>query len=102
MMNMFNDPKIKDWLDHQAANLAELHRSAVFAAVVTPNWFKSPECMLQIGAALCLNKPIVLVVFDEVDIPPKLAKVADKIIRGSQDDPESVSVELAAYCRSLP
>jgi len=100
-MNLLDDPDIKEWLKHQTGRLEELGQSALFAGIVTPNYLKSPECMLQIGAALCLNKPIVLIVFDRTDVPPKLAQVADKIIMASREDPSSASAELDAYCRNL-
>jgi len=99
--SLTDDPKIKEWLDHQTQNLEELGKSALFASIVTPNYLKSPECMLQLGAALCLGKPIVLVVFDRTDIPPKLAQIADKIIMASSENPSSAGVELEAYIKDF-
>ncbi len=96
-----DDPKIKEWLDHQVHNLEQLDKSVVFASIMTPNFLKAPECMLQIGAAICLGKPIILIVFDETDVPKKLAQIADKIIVASRNNPDSAKDELTEFLRNF-
>lgn len=36
---------------------------------------------VELGASICMNKPILLVVMGDAELPPKLAQVADEIVR---------------------
>ncbi len=100
---MFDDPEVQAWLNRRKDELQALHVSAIVAALVTPNYLKDPQCMLQIGAAICMNKPIALMVFDDAELPPKLRGVADRVIRVRRDDPadmERAKDELAEFCEA--
>lgn len=47
---------------------------------LTPEKNSDIKFMLEVGAAICLDKPLVLLVTPGRTIPPRLARVADKII----------------------
>ena len=43
----------KEWFDHQARVVREqISQCNVFTSIVTEHYLKSPECMLQLGAAI--------------------------------------------------
>lgn len=94
---MSDDPEISKWLEDQKRELDELDKSAVFASLVSVPYLKSPKCMLQVGAAILTDKPIVLIVLDDTCVPKKLEKCADKIIRVKRSEMQRASDELAAW-----
>ena len=91
----------KEWFDDQMKVVNEgIKDSAVYAGIVTGNFLKSPECMLQLGAAILMEKPIVLMVMDGAEIPAKLRAIADKIIVSESDNPKSALDELTAFIKT--
>jgi hypothetical protein len=55
--------------------------SATFLQLYTPNFDpqKDPAYALQLGAAILLDKPLVIIAPEGVTVPPKLRAVADAI-----------------------
>ena len=70
----------------------KISQSTVFACI-TP---KEPDAQqaAQIGLAILMDKPIVLINFDGRTVPEKLRLVADKIFEADSSDPDSLK-ELA-------
>src|SRR5262247_2222615 len=66
-------------------SLARLHDkikgSNIFLALVTENWKRDPEPLLQLGFAMMLEKPIYLTVPQDAKIPRALERIADGIER---------------------
>ena len=79
-MSFLNSPEMQRWLEGQSENMRRMAESAMVASLVTPGYLTDPVCMLQLGAAIMMEKPLVLMVFDGTHIPDRLQKVADKII----------------------
>jgi hypothetical protein len=58
---------------------AKLEQSSAFLALMTEKWKEDPNCLLQLGFAMMLDKPILLAVPEGVKVPRALARVADRI-----------------------
>ena len=56
---------------------------------------------LQIGAAVLLNKPLLVLVTPGIELPPKLRVVADEIIEASLDDVDTSAPELGARVKAF-
>jgi hypothetical protein len=97
-----DDEKLEAWLHQQKKDLEELGKSTIMASLVSGAFLKDPRCMLQLGAALMMGKPIVLIVLDDTPLPAKLRGVADRIIRVKRDDMGRASEELAEFVKALP
>jgi hypothetical protein len=54
----------------------KLEESTVYTGIFTENFKKDPTCALQLGLAILMNKPILLLVQEGVSVPAALAKVA--------------------------
>jgi hypothetical protein len=77
------DRILADWLRAHAGNIKNQKDAAMSMMMLTPESFDSPDLMLQIGAAICLNKPICLILLRGCVLPPKLERVADKVLVSS-------------------
>lgn len=96
-----NDENMKAWLESQKKVLDGIGASICMASIVGDNYLKSLECMLQIGAAILLDKPIILIVLDNTVIPEKLRGVADRVIRVGRNEMDRAAEELAEFTKSL-
>lgn len=81
-------------MDIYNKNLKGVVESNNFLGLYSQSALKDPGCMMSLGAAIMLDKPIHIIVFPNVVIPEKLKKVADSIyyaVEGElEDDLESV------------
>lgn len=57
----------------------KLSSSQVYLALITNNFLKDSKCATEIGLAVLLDKPIILVVKEGTKLPENLKKVAKKI-----------------------
>jgi hypothetical protein len=71
--------KDKEFNESYANLKGGIEGSHVFASLVTQSYLDSPECALQVGLAVMLDKPICLIVDKGRKIPANLIKIA-KII----------------------
>lgn len=77
----FADPEWHRHAEHfRTEVLPQIKASATVLTIVPRSKDGDIQLMLQIGAAVLLDKPIVLVVFEKREVPPRLARIADKII----------------------
>ena len=85
--------ELKEWQDFvsfQREHMIKLmEQSAMVMSIVPANADDiDVGYALQTGAAILLDKPIVVIAAEGREIPPKLAKVADKILRIDIDTEE--------------
>lgn len=103
MDNMSDDAKA--WLKRTAdASKAKIEESHVFAGVVTGNFLKDPVCILQVGCAVLMDKPIVLIVDKGVKLPQKIVKIADLIEyvdTKNQDDMARATESVKRFCMKM-
>ena len=86
------DEKTKEWLDKVGKDSYEkIEMSSSFAGVVTSSFLKSPLCALQIGYAVILGKPIILIVDKNLQLPQSLVKIAGLIERVDTNNPDDMN-----------
>jgi hypothetical protein len=85
----WDDPEFTDWADDVLINMAPKLRKSAFSISL---WSGKHDVKLwvELGASIYMDKPIILLVFEDQEIPPKLKLVADEIVAiKSFDDPGS-------------
>lgn len=73
--------------------------SAVFVAIF-PSGETDEKFSIEIGLAVMLDKPLILIVKPGTHFPEKLARVCDRIVEGS-DDSEEMANRLAGVMREM-
>ena len=71
-----------------------IEQSALFVAIVTPNWLTDPVCQAQAAYATALGKPIRLLLWPGVHLPDEaFLGVTDlQIARHGNDDTDSETI----------
>lgn len=101
MDDIWDDPELKKWLESAGRDmLPKMKNSAISIAIFGDT--VDPKLCLEIGAAILYDKPIVLLVIENENVPPALERVAAAIVRGSINDPEVQAKFEAAILRVLP
>lgn len=59
---------------------AKIGASQVFLSIFTDNFKESAVCLMQLGLAMVMGKPIILAAPEGTEISPNLRKIALKII----------------------
>lgn len=81
------DKETKNYLKRVVKGSAEkISESAVYLGLFSDNWEKDPVPIMQLGLAMVMDKPIVMVALDDVPIPENIRKVAVAIERVRRDD----------------
>lgn len=97
--------EFQQWVRHQReSNIKALSESAMVFSVFNEDAAKRDiEYMLQTGAAVILDKPILLLVAPGMQdaIPAKLRLIADEIVEVSLDDVDTASDALAAAVKKF-
>lgn len=93
-----NEEETRAWaqkvVDKSLPGIAD---SANFCSIVTDKFLQDPYCATQMGMALFMDKPIVLMVKVGTKIPSRLEKLADGIVYFQDDaDLKNASVRLTA------
>lgn len=74
--------EIDQWLKRHAADSGQkIADSSAFVGLVTKNFLDNPACALQIGFAVLMDKPIVLIVDEKETVSKHLTKIATRIER---------------------
>lgn len=79
---MSKQDQMNEWLEQMAADSGKkIKDSAVMMTLITKNCLESPEMIFQIGCAVMMDKPIMLMVDKDTPIPNHLQKIATAIER---------------------
>jgi hypothetical protein len=86
----------KDLVTWARRALYGLDNSACFVGVMDDRPMNTArvEFTLQLGHAVLMNKPIIIPVPFGVEIPSKLAAVADRVVRYDPEDLETLKANL--------
>lgn len=80
-----------EWLKQNAKDSgAKIEASGSFMSLVTKNYLESPLCALQLGIAVMLDKPIVLIVDKNTEVSKHLVKIASLIEKIDLNNPEEL------------
>lgn len=92
-----DDPNAKRWVKHVVEDmLPKMEDSAVVCSIVPTDREGDVKFWVELGASIMLNKPLVIVAFDDRPIPERLRRVADEIVVCPQGVDPSASEELMA------
>lgn len=92
--SFWNDPDIQGWLRAVESDLLPKMESSAFALAISDGRV-SADMAVQIGAAVLLDKPLVLLALPGASIPAPLQRVAAAIVRGSMTDPATAAATKA-------
>lgn len=82
-----NDGETPPWSEGELAELhAKMVQSDTFLALFNEGWRKDPTCLVQLGFAMMLEKPILLLVPHGTRVPSALRRVADSVQYYDPDD----------------
>lgn len=102
---MSKDKEFQDWLSRAAKGSGEkLAESAMYAGIVTTDFMKDPLCALQLGLAILMDKPIILIADKAVKIPEslvKIAKVIERVDMNDKQDSSRAAQAIADFSRTL-
>jgi len=104
---MSNDPfESDDWRryaeDFRKLVLPKISGSAHFLVIAPERGATDIQFMLQIGAAVVLDKPFVVFTAPGQALPPRLARIADKIIEAdttTEEGKQAAARALEEYLR---
>lgn len=86
-----SDDDIKEWARKVfERSFPQMRASAVFLSVYSKGMREDPTPCLQLGIALLLDKPIIVLAAEGEAVPENLRKVAKKICTYNLDSPESL------------
>ncbi|MBT1509364.1 hypothetical protein KIP88_02520 [Bradyrhizobium sp. SRL28] len=86
--NPYDSADFKRWADTMRKRLIPKMRDSASVLMIAPDMSTDfdIEFALQIGASILLEKPLILLVHQGRNIPPKLRAIADRIIETNLDD----------------
>lgn len=84
----FESDDFRRWADQMRARLIPNMENSASVLMIAPDMSAKfdIEFALQIGAAILLEKPLILLVHSSRTIPPKLRAIADRIIEADLDN----------------
>lgn len=75
-------PSAKRWVQNVVDDMVPKLAGSAFAISMVPDDRTGDvKYWVELGAAICMDKPIIAVVFNDEPIPEKLKLVADEIVR---------------------
>jgi hypothetical protein len=87
----FDSLEFQDYARHVRDELIpRLDQSALSISLV-PEGVGDVKFAVELGLSIMMDKPIIAVVTPGVQVPQKLALVADEIIEGGLDDPTTLA-----------
>lgn len=85
-MSKAKDKEAKEWMDRVAKDLKPRIEGSNIVALVTSTCLGEPHFAMQIGYAILLDKPIILLVDKTTKIPESLVRAAKRIERVDMSD----------------
>lgn len=85
------DDLLKKWaLEVTKKSGPRIEEATVFTALATKNFMKNPQCALELGLAVLMDKPIILIADHNEKLPENLIKIARAIQRVDLENPEDM------------
>lgn len=79
-----------EWQNALKRSLEGMQGSRIFMSLFTDNFKKDPKCLMQLGLAVMLDKPIYLVAPKGTVIPGNLIRMAEHIEFADFSDPKNI------------
>lgn len=91
----WREPHMKRWAHHVMTDMYPKLAGSNMVMTLHADGKPSVQGMVETGAAVILDKPIILVVFDRFAVPNKLRRVADEIV----ELPEGINLDASIQLR---
>ena len=103
MSDPWQDPSAKAWMRHVITDMVpKVEKSeAVISIAPSDGGEGDVKFWVELGASIMMDKPIVVVVFHDQEVPAKLAAVADEIVRCERGVNPAASEALAAAIKRV-
>jgi hypothetical protein len=92
-----NEDDLKPWREAAKRNLKGIGESGTFVSLLSAGALEDPLCMMQLGLAIMLDKPILVVGLDDVKIPGNLRKVAQRVTEIKDRDPARIGAAVKRF-----
>jgi len=80
-----DDPQVREWLDHaQLEVLPMIERSSMLVQVGTGS-DPDAKAAVELGFALLLDKPLIILRMPDMVVPSRLARAADAVVDWTED-----------------
>jgi len=101
--NPYDSDGFRRWADDMRKRLIPQMRGSEHVLMIAPNMDAKfdIEFAVQIGAAILLEKPLILVVHAGRVVPPKLLAIADKIIEADLNDEAGIQEQIRKAMNDL-
>ncbi|MFL5865256.1 MAG: hypothetical protein ACJ780_31565 [Solirubrobacteraceae bacterium] len=98
-----NDPEWNAYVTHVRSSLIPMLENTALTISLAPDDPKGTDIKfaIELGLSIMLDKPIIVVLNTEAELPPMLAKIAHAVVRGNIDNP-ATQAELMAAITSIP
>lgn len=100
-MSRFDEEDVKRFMEDTERDLLPKMKGSALSIAIFSGSVDAKLCM-EIGAAVLLDKPIILLVTGDSQIPASLQRAAVEIIHGHPEDPRTRTKVTAALSRHLP
>lgn len=88
-MRKRNEDELREWCRKNIErNEGPMSESAIFASLLSGNYKNDPLCALQLGLAIMMDKPLVLIVDKSQQVPKHLVRIAERIEYIDMDNKE--------------
>ena len=91
----FDDPVFRRFAAYALADMLPKLVDSKVAVSLAPHWHPGEpknhgdvKYWVELGASIMLDKPIIVVAPPGQELPERLVRVADKVVRASMDDPD--------------
>lgn len=92
MSKKSDEKEMTEWLKRANKGSAEkIKDSDIFLSLATDNYMDSPLCALQLGLAILMDKPILVVANTDQKVPENLLRIAKVVVRGDLENSEGMS-----------
>lgn len=95
--------EFKRWFQRVVADSGEkIAGSAYVMSIFTKDYKRNPQCALELGIAIMLDKPLFIVADESTEIPQHLVKIAsviEKVRIGNTEDADRVRKSIADYLK---
>lgn len=110
MSDPFDDPTVVAWAQHVIDDMVPKMKSSAVCISLVPEGDLAEKgdvkYWVELGAMICMNKPIMVVVMGDAALPPKLEAVADRIVRLPQgvslSSSEGLAEQIAEFAKEQP
>lgn len=104
MSDPFDNPQVRRWLKRAEREMLPKLRESALSLMLFHEGHVDMKIAVELGSAILLDKPIVVITGPNDKIPPVLLAIARKVIRANvntSEGKEAISREIAKFLDEL-